>query len=54
MLEEPLVPALRRLDLPALRNMPQLVLLEMNVLRRLLQIEDLSCHGSYYIKTEGD
>ena len=44
MLEEPVVPALRRLDLPALRKVPKLVLLEVNVLRRMLQIEDLATH----------
>ena len=37
-LEEPVVPALRRLDLPALGEVPQLVLVDVNVLRRLFQI----------------
>ena len=37
-LEKPVVPALRRLNLPALRKVLELVLLEVNVLRRLLQI----------------
>ena len=42
MLEKPVVPALRRLDLPALRDMPELVLLKVNVLRRLLQVQDFA------------
>ena len=42
MLEEPVVPALRRLDLPALGEVLELVLLQMNVLRRLLQIKYLA------------
>ena len=41
-LEEPVVPALRRLDLPALGEVLELVLLQMNVLRRLLQIKYLA------------